>query len=59
MCSSDLVAAFVASDEFYSGHGSTIQGWLNGAYQVVFQRDPDTSGFNYWDGHLQNQLAGG
>jgi len=59
MSNEQVVAAFVASDEFYSGHGSTIQGWLNGAYQVVLQRDPDTSGFNYWDGHLQNQLAGG
>ncbi len=59
MSNEQVVAAFVASDEFYSRHGSSIQGWLNGAYQVVFRRDPDTSGFNYWDGYLQNQLAAG
>jgi len=54
-----VVAAFVASDEFFSGRGGTIPGWLNGAYQLIFQREPDPSGFNYWDTYLQNQLAGG
>jgi hypothetical protein len=57
MSQEKVVAAFVASDEFYSSHGSSIQGWLNGAYQVILQRDPDTGGFNYWDTRLQNQLA--
>ncbi len=59
MSNEQVVAAFVASDEFYAGHGGSIQGWLNGAYQVVFQRAPDTSGFNYWDGYLQDQLSSG
>jgi hypothetical protein len=59
MSNEQVVAAFVASDEFYARHSSSIQGWLNGAYQVVFRRDPDTSGFNYWDGYLQDQLAAG
>jgi hypothetical protein len=59
MSNEQVVAAFVASEEFYSRHGASIQSWLNGAYQVVFQRAPDMSGFNYWDGYLQNQLVGG
>jgi hypothetical protein len=59
MSSEEVAAAFVASQEFYAGQGSTIPGWLNGAYQVVFQRGADASGFNYWNTYLQNQLAGG
>ena len=59
MSNEQVVAAFVASDEFYAGHGSSIQGWLTGAYQLILQRDPDTSGFNYWDARLETQLAGG
>jgi uncharacterized repeat protein (TIGR01451 family) len=53
-----IVSAFVASEEFFSGQGSSIAGWLNGAYQLLFQREPDPSGFNYWDGLVQDQLAG-
>jgi hypothetical protein len=56
-----------------SAGASEVAGWVNDlqhgmtneqvvaafvAYQVVFQRAPDTSGFNYWDGYLQDQLAG-
>jgi hypothetical protein len=59
MSDEQVVAAFVASDEFYAGHGSSIQGWLNAAYQFIFQRAPDTSGFNYWEAYLQNAMAGG
>ncbi len=54
-----VVAAFVGSDEFYASHGSASQSWLTVAYQVIFQRDPDTSGFTYWDARLQVQLTGG
>jgi Domain of unknown function (DUF4214) len=59
MSDEQVVAAFVGSNEFYSVHASSITGWLNGAYQVVFERAPDTSGFNYWSAYLQNALAGG
>jgi hypothetical protein len=59
MSDEQVVAAFVGSDEFYSFHGSSVQGWVDGAYQTVFQRAPDTSGFNYWTAYLQNALAGG
>jgi hypothetical protein len=59
MPNEQIVAAFVASDEFFANHGSSLEGWLSGAYQVILQRDADASGFNYWDGRLQDQLAGG
>ncbi|MCI0460614.1 MAG: DUF4214 domain-containing protein, partial [Gemmataceae bacterium] len=58
MADEQVIAAFLASDEFYVGHGNSIQGWLNGAYQVVFERVPDPNGFNYWEGYVQEQLAG-
>jgi hypothetical protein len=54
-----VVAAFVASDEFYADQGSGLQGWLTGVYQTVLQRAPDQSGLNYWLGYLQTSLAGG
>lgn len=54
MSSEQVAAAFVASDEFYAGHGSSTQGWLNGAYQLILQRAPDANGFNHWDAYLQN-----
>jgi Domain of unknown function (DUF4214) len=57
MSSEQVAAAFVASQEFYAVHGASIENWILGAYQVVFQRDPDPLGFTYWDGYLQNQLA--
>ncbi|HLJ94497.1 MAG TPA: DUF4214 domain-containing protein [Gemmataceae bacterium] len=59
MSDEQVVAAFVGSDEFYAAHGSSSQSWLTGAYQFIFQRDPDTGGFNYWDARLQDQLTGG
>jgi hypothetical protein len=52
------VAAFVASVESCSRHGGFMQGWLNGAYQSVLQRNPDANGFMYWDGLIQTNLAG-
>jgi hypothetical protein len=54
-----MAAAFLASEEFYADQGSTLPSWLNGAYQVVLQRDPDAIGFNNWDTYLENQLGGG
>ena len=54
-----LVAALAASDEFFSDQGGSIPGWLNGAYQLVLQRNADPVGFNYWDNYVQDQLAGG
>jgi uncharacterized repeat protein (TIGR01451 family) len=59
MSDEQLAAAFVASDEFFSDQGASIAGWLNGAYELVLQRDPDPIGFNSWDSSLQDQLAGG
>jgi Domain of unknown function (DUF4214) len=53
-----LVAAFVSSEEFYAAHGSSIQGWLNGAYQVILQRAPDASGLDHWQTYLRNTLVG-
>jgi uncharacterized repeat protein (TIGR01451 family) len=57
LSSEQVAAALVASEEFYADQGATIPGWLNGAYQVLFQRDADAIGFNYWDTYLQNLLA--
>lgn len=54
-----VVAGFVASDEFYASHGSSISGWLTAAYQLVFQRPPDVSGYDYWNAYLQNAQVGG
>lgn len=53
-----VAAAFVASGEFYARHGGSVPNWLNGAYQVVLERDPDPIGFNHWATYLQDQLAG-
>jgi Domain of unknown function (DUF4214) len=58
MSAEQVVAAFVASDEFYAGHGSSIAGWLNGVYQVILQRAADTTGLNHWQTYLQNTLVG-
>jgi hypothetical protein len=54
-----VVAAFVGSNEFYADQGSTLQGWLNGAYQAILQRAADEAGFDYWQAYLQTSLAGG
>jgi hypothetical protein len=59
MSDEQVVAAFAGSAEFYADQGGTLQGWLNGAYQLILQRAPDQSGFNYWQGYLQASLAGG
>ena len=56
--SEQVVAAFVASDEFYSGHGSAVDDWVNAAYQAILQRAADPGGFNHWDTYLQNTLVG-
>jgi hypothetical protein len=53
MSSEQVAAAFVASEEFNSHQDGSIEGWLNGAYQVLFQRAPDPSGFNRWEQYLQ------
>ncbi len=58
MSSQQMAAAFVASAEFYSHHGGSVSGWLDGAYQTILQRDPDPVGFNHWATYLQEQLAG-
>jgi uncharacterized repeat protein (TIGR01451 family) len=58
MSSEQVAAAFVASDEFYRGHDSSIAIWLNGAYQAVLQRAPDLSGFNAWYRNVRIQLTG-
>jgi hypothetical protein len=59
MSDEQVIAAFLASDEFYQGQGSSHQGWLNAAYQVALERAPDPEGFTYWEGYLQEQLTGG
>src|SRR5262249_54258588 len=48
-----VVAAFVASDEFYTSRSSSIENWVNAAYAVVLQRSADASGFNHWKGYLE------
>jgi uncharacterized repeat protein (TIGR01451 family) len=59
MSDEQVAAAFLASGEFFSGHGSSVPTWLNEAYQVLLQRAPDVNGFIYWSTYLQNQLSGG
>jgi hypothetical protein len=54
-----VIAAFLASAEFYAGRASSIEGWLEGVYQVLFERAPDPDGFNFWEGFVQEQTAGG
>jgi hypothetical protein len=53
MSAEQVVAAFVASDEFYARHGSSIQNWVNAAYATVLQRSADASGFSHWKGYLE------
>jgi uncharacterized repeat protein (TIGR01451 family) len=58
MSDEQMIAAFVTSDEFFFRQGSSIQGWLDGAYQTVLKRDPDPNGFRYWEGSMLRQMAG-
>jgi hypothetical protein len=57
MSDEQVAAAFVASQGFISSHGSSIPSWMDGAYQVLFQRDADPVGFSSWSAYLENQLA--
>ena len=54
-----VIAAFMASLEFQINHESSIQPWLNAAYQLVLQRPADPNGFNFWLALIEQQLAGG
>jgi hypothetical protein len=58
MSDEQVAAAFVASAEFFSTRDSSIPGWLDGAYQVLFQREPDQVGFSSWFANLEDQSAG-
>jgi uncharacterized repeat protein (TIGR01451 family) len=57
MSDEQVAAAFVASDEFFSDHGNSLPSWLDAAYQVLLQREPDPVGFSSWYAYLENQLA--
>ena len=48
-------AGIVASDEYFGDHGNTNTGWLNGVYQDLLGRAPDSSGLDHW----LSKLAGG
>jgi hypothetical protein len=44
LTTSEALADFLASDEYFMRHGTTAQGWLNGVYRDVLHRAPDSSG---------------
>jgi hypothetical protein len=47
-----LVAKFLASDEYYLNHGGTATSWLTGLYHDLFGRGPDIDGFTHWNASL-------
>jgi hypothetical protein len=57
MSQEQVLAAFLTSDEFFAGHGSSTLGWLDGVYELLLQRNADTSGFGYWNEYLRNQFV--
>jgi hypothetical protein len=59
MSDQQVVTLFLTSDEFFTGQGSSFQGWLNGVYQLLLGRAPDPEGFNYWQAYMQQRLSAG
>jgi uncharacterized repeat protein (TIGR01451 family) len=59
MSDQQVIMAFVTSNEFFIGQGSSFQGWLGGVYQLLLGRPPDSDGFNYWQGYIQQRLSAG
>jgi hypothetical protein len=49
-----LEALFLGSDEFYADNGGTDNGFLNGLYQTVLGRAPDSAGESNWLAALGN-----
>jgi subtilisin family serine protease len=49
-----ILAAFLASEEFYRQHGSDVRDWLTGVYGAVLGRLPDGPGRTYWDQALSS-----
>jgi hypothetical protein len=45
-------ATVLAGAQYFVDHGSTNAGFLTGLYTDVFNRTPDTSGYNYYLGQL-------
>jgi hypothetical protein len=52
-------ASFLASPEFFSRQGGSALSWLNGVYQAILGRAPDTMGLNMWNQLLKAGAARG
>jgi len=50
----DVQSTILTSDEFYSAHGGTPQGFVAGLYLNLLDRGTDPGGLNYWAGLLQS-----
>src|SRR5439155_11789037 len=46
-------AGFVASSEYIFNHGNDPRLWLDGLYNDLLGRAPDSQGFNFWMSRLQ------
>lgn len=53
MTGTDVAAFFFTSNEFINGGYSNAE-LITRLYQICFNRAPDTSGFNYWNGLLES-----
>jgi hypothetical protein len=43
-----LEAGFIASPEYYAHNGGTDKGWIDGTYQDLLGRAPDSTGEAFW-----------
>ena len=43
-----VTASIVSSNEYFANHGGTNAGYINGLYQDILGRLPDSGGFNSW-----------
>jgi hypothetical protein len=49
-----VIAGFVSSQEYFQGKGSNnIVDWLFADYRATLNRQPDQTGFNYWENLLK------
>lgn len=49
----DIQAQFLASTEYYEGHGNTNTSWITAAFNDILQGDPSTQEIQYFEGLLQ------
>jgi len=48
-----VVAGFVSSQEYFQEHGNNIVDWLFADFRATLNRDPDSTGYQYWLSRLQ------